>query len=150
MKVNTYIDDAIRNHTWRRAGVSATMIVAFSLGMHDRAVGADGVASSAPQDLMTVQELYESCTASQHSYTTLSLLSKCRGYINGVADMMVLVGTEGDATMRKYFGICPRDTITRGSLIQAFKNWAEKHPEMWGKPNLLGVMMALHETWECN
>lgn len=150
MKVNAHTDDSLRNHTWRDVCVFAAMIVVFSFGMHERAEGADGTSSSVSQDFTTVQELYESCTASQHSYTTLSLLSKCRGYINGVADMMVLFGTEGDATTRKYFGMCPKDIVTQGAVIQVFKNWAEKHPEMWGKPSLLGVMMALNEAWQCN
>ena len=38
---------------------------------------------------------------------------------------------------------------TSGAAIQAFKSWAEKHPEKSNEAMLTGVTLAIHETWPC-
>lgn len=149
MKANAHIDDSMRNHTWCDVGVFAAVMVVLSFGIGARAEGADGAASAGSQVFTTVQELYNNCIASQLSYTTVSSLSNCRGYIGGVVEMMMVIGAAPDAAQR-IFGMCPKDAVTQGAVTQVFKNWAEKHPEMWSKPRVLGVMTALQEAWPCN
>jgi len=39
--------------------------------------------------------------------------------------------------------------VTRPAMVQAFKNFAEKHPESWGMEAVTGVAMALRTTWLC-
>jgi hypothetical protein len=34
-------------------------------------------------------------------------------------------------------------------MVQAFLNWAEKHPEAWSYNQIRGVILALGETWPC-
>lgn len=38
---------------------------------------------------------------------------------------------------------------SNGAALEAFINWAEKHPEKWAWKMQLGVNLALHETWLC-
>jgi hypothetical protein len=50
--------------------------------------------------------------------------------------------------VRGAFGQCS-EGATYGAARQAFVNWAEKHPEQWSKPMIVGVIEALNETWPC-
>jgi hypothetical protein len=78
----------------------------------------------------------------------------CIGYIRGVAEVMMsldmrsvpTLGEETKVTFSKV-AICGR--IQVGAGVQAFKNWAEKHPEKWSTSQTYGVMTALHELWPC-
>jgi hypothetical protein len=38
---------------------------------------------------------------------------------------------------------------TDQTAVQAFKTWAEKHPEHRGVEGRFGVMVAISETWPC-
>lgn len=40
--------------------------------------------------------------------------------------------------------------VTNGALVQTFKNWAEKNPQEWHRPSLLGVLSALSEAFPCS
>jgi hypothetical protein len=51
------------------------------------------------------------------------------------------------------FALCsePKGTVPTGrEMIQAFVNWAEKHPESWSQRNIYGVALALRESWPCS
>jgi len=67
----------------------------------------------------------------------------CIGYVSGIGTLMLMNGSLTD------FGICSAGTIPCGAMEQAFRNWAEKHPEKWGAEAHMGVMLALRETWPC-
>ena len=45
------------------------------------------------------------------------------------------------------FSIC--DAPPHGAMVQAFTDWAEKNPQEWKNPAILGVMTAPRETWPC-
>lgn len=36
-----------------------------------------------------------------------------------------------------------------GARAQVFRNWAQKHPELWQEPGAAGAMIALQEAWPC-
>lgn len=85
----------------------------------------------------TIQSMYENCT------DTEGKMALCDGYISGVGDMM-------DANGKLHapgFSMCGSPSY--GAMIQAFKNWAPQHPELWSKPQLFGVAAALMVTWPC-
>ena len=91
----------------------------------------------------TVQGLLQQCKAlsdpqTQNGYGALY----CLGYVTGAADVLLTLGLSGTA------GICGK--ISYEAAVQAFVNWATAHPERWTNDRLLGVTVALRETWPCN
>jgi hypothetical protein len=44
----------------------------------------------------------------------------------------------------------PVNGYTMGAVIQAFLNWADKHPEKWARPRIFGATAAMRETWPCD
>ena len=44
---------------------------------------------------------------------------------------------------------CFNSTVTTGAMVQAFKNWAQKHPADWSTLAHDGVFDAIKETWPC-
>jgi Rap1a immunity proteins len=119
----------------------AVVLAICALAIDSRACIADSV-----PDVGTVQGLFELCTAEVSGRRIA-----CDGYVSGVEETMIMLGaTEDSSAQRKYFGMCPTDVVSPGAAVQAFKNWTEKHPEMWSKPRFLGVGMALREAWPCS
>jgi hypothetical protein len=91
----------------------------------------------------TVQFLYETCKTEMAA----SSPRFCLGYILGVGQLMAVNAEFGDN-----FALCsvPRGVApSGGAMIQAFLQWAEKHPESFGQRNLLGLALALRESWPC-
>lgn len=91
----------------------------------------------------TVQFLYETCKTEMAA----NMPRFCLGYILGVGQLMAMNAEFGDN-----FALCavPKGVPPSGAaMIQAFLNWAEKHPESLTQRNLLGVALALRETWPC-
>lgn len=91
----------------------------------------------------SVQFLYQACRADLAS----ALGRYCLGYAEGAGQMMVINGHQGYE-----MGLCPPATIgvpSGGALVQAFLNWAEKHPEMWSESALVGFAVAMSTTWSC-
>ena len=71
----------------------------------------------------------------------------CLGYISGIGDTMQVVGVEALSDKTRDFAMCG---IARyNAMVQAFVNWAEKHPKRWEEPRRFGVMAALKELWPC-
>jgi hypothetical protein len=100
--------------------------------------------SAAPQ-CRTVQDMYEACTAPPAS-TDAAI---CTGYVSGVGDAMQFIGVKANqhSELRDY-AICEQPSY--GAMVQAFKNWADKHPQQWGANKIVGVMLALQENWGCH
>lgn len=81
-------------------------------------------------------------TSANHAY--------CVGYIEGVSNMMVLVGTDAQGAFRKNVGMCyPDPPPSVSAVVQAFINWAERNPKHWADLNVIGVVVALSQTWPC-
>jgi hypothetical protein len=111
------------------------------------ALAALALVSSAPIQAApnpgTVQFLYETCRAE----IAANMPRFCLGYILGVGQLMAVNAEFGDN-----FALCsvPKGVPpSGGAMIQAFLNWAEKHPESWTQRNLFGLALALRESWPC-
>jgi len=98
-----------------------------------------------PANFDTVQDLYEACTSEDGGLRTV-----CAAYIAGIASLMGPIGsTRNVGLATRAYGVCSKSTISLGAFVQAFKNWATKHPEMWSHPMVLGVLVSLRGTWPC-
>jgi Rap1a immunity proteins len=138
MKFSPRSNDSV-HRTWRAPGAFILIMGVAVLGLNNRAEAVD---------MDTVQALYGWCNDDREK-------DICLGYISGVYDTMRLVGaastTEfpGSIAVRNAMGLCPNNSTTYGAAMQVFKNWAERHPEMWSESRGFGVMLALHEAWPC-
>ena len=93
-----------------------------------------------------VQDLYLDCRAPERS----PKWALCIAYISGVGNMMQLVGSTQLAHPNEWYaplGIC--GDPSNGAMMQAFINWAEKNPQEWSTPRIIGVPNALISTWPC-
>jgi hypothetical protein len=97
----------------------------------------------------TIQGLQVQCKASTDSPDLLF----CAGFISGIGDLMRVNGAvinpfrkEADAPIRDE-RMCGQPSY--GAQMQAFVNWAEKHPQLWNMPRAFGVISALSESWPC-
>jgi hypothetical protein len=103
-----------------------------------------GAPTQAAPDPSSVQFLYQTCKDEMAANTPRF----CLGYILGVGQLMVMNAEFGDN-----FAICavPKGGIPPArAMIQAFMTWAEKHPESWSQRTLMGVALALKESWPCS
>jgi hypothetical protein len=101
-------------------------------------------AAPSAQDPTTVEFLYKACKTE----VAANLPRFCLGYVLGVGQLMAV-----NAEFGSNFAMCavPKgQTPAGGAMIQAFLNWAEKHPESWSQRHLYGVALALRETWPCS
>jgi hypothetical protein len=80
-----------------------------------------------------VQELYRWCKEPRSSPNHLY----CLGYLGGVGDTLWMTG------------VCGGDFPSRDAMVQAFVNWAEKHPEKWGIHAGEGAILTFGEAWAC-
>jgi hypothetical protein len=101
----------------------------------------DLTALQAKEQAVTIQFLYEGCTAADPQRQMF-----CSGFISAMFEHMWLLGG-GDST--RAFGICVDTPVTSGAAKQTFKNWAQKHPEKWSLDRLYGVILALQEAYPC-
>ena len=100
--------------------------------------------SLAEESPMTVQWLLDQCAVPQKQLL-------CMGYISGVASVMALNST-ARASLNdriKDFSLCSASQPTNSALMQAFINWAHRHPERSSIPSQAGVAIALSEVWPC-
>lgn len=98
------------------------------------------------EDLTNTEHLLKWCkqpeASANHAY--------CVGFIQGVGNMMTMVGASAQGDLRVRWGMCyPDPAPTTNAEIQAFINWAEKWPKYWGELNLTTVVVALSQTWPC-
>jgi hypothetical protein len=92
---------------------------------------------------LTIQGLYDDCK----NYSSVQS-SFCLGYISGIGDAMHFIeGFRKKMPDVESFAMCGAPSY--GAMVQAFINWAEKHPEDWMRSRVYGVMLALGQTWPC-
>jgi hypothetical protein len=97
-------------------------------------------------DTSTVHGLYKACTDPPPG----ALQLYCIGYIGGVADMMMVAKADANKTHSPSgLAYCSEAPITREQTIQAFKNFHDQHPEYWNLQSIVGIMVALQQTWPC-
>lgn len=123
------------------------MIAVVGTALASTSVAADNgsldiAALQAKDPSTSIESLYEQCNE-----TDLYKQTFCAAYIAGVAEILGRVGL--DKSARPLSGICWKGDVSYSAMVQAFKNWAQKHPEAWGMPRYGGVMWALKETWPC-
>lgn len=70
----------------------------------------------------------------------------CVGYVSAVWDVLTVTRAD-DVQVNKEFAVCGK--VKYRAMVQAFVNWAEKHPDQWEEPRSLGVAKALTELWPC-
>jgi hypothetical protein len=93
---------------------------------------------------LNIQELYSQCKGKLGSADSLF----CIGFISGIGDLMLVNGLGVKPfDNAKYESSCGRPSY--GAQVQAFVNWAEKHPDLWDGPRAIGVVEALRESWPC-
>lgn len=105
--------------------------------------------AKAEERTQTVQALYDDCTSSN-----LVRQDFCNGVAHGVGTVMTMLSRDADKAQTAEdrqlilrYAACGYWTV--GAAVQAFKNWAAKHPERWSDSGQVGVMIAIHETWPC-
>jgi ABC-type sugar transport system substrate-binding protein len=96
----------------------------------------------------TVQQVYQDCKDPGNQLL-------CVGVISGVTSMMRLIASlsnraETAEDRQLMLGLAACGDWTDTTAVQAFKNWAEKHPEHSDLDGRFGVMVAMTETWPCN
>ena len=98
----------------------------------------------------TVQKLLTDCNAPSgspgHAF--------CTGFVSGVGGVMSINSygishfkSPQDSASVRALSTCGEATF--GAEVQAFMNWAPKHPERWSEDAIIGVMRALRDTWPC-
>jgi hypothetical protein len=107
-----------------RATLAASLLVSHSV-----------TANPSP---LTVQDLLGLCQRNN---------TMCVGYIAGVSDALTMVSSIPNHNA--LVSVCPEAGVTYGAARQAFINWATRHPEHWPEGLLVGVTLALQETWQC-
>jgi hypothetical protein len=108
-----------------------------------------GVVDDSKDPDLSVKVLFEVCKGSSDTFATEGR-ALCLGYISGVVDMMSVTAHHAPAgAFRQQFGVCPEGSAKHRAAVQAFQNWAEKHPEAGAKPNWYGVTQALSKLWPC-
>jgi hypothetical protein len=104
------------------------------------------ICAKAEDKSITVEWLYSACQAPKDSKHQIY----CVAYVRGIVDTLLLNGEmlKADKAHRTEMAfIC---TVVNAAALQAFKNWAEKHPEAWSQSMIAGVVVALRDLWGCN
>jgi hypothetical protein len=102
-------------------------------------------------DRHDIQQLLHDCTDEEAPENIL----RCLGFIAGISDMMEMNGylrSQSEAAneiLAPYSTCAGKPRPAHGAELQAFTNWARKHPADWDGPEAAGVMVALRETWPC-
>jgi hypothetical protein len=103
----------------------------------------------ADEPKLNVQELYSQCMAPKDSTAAIF----CLGFVSGIGDFMQLNGAERKMVSDAQWSVLSNEALcglpTYGAQVQAFVNWAEKHPEEWGTSRVIGVVIAFRESWPC-
>ena len=104
-----------------------------------------------PTRVMKVQELYQWCKSSDDSnkIACKSLIIGAAGQIGFINTIAFMARDPSDRELLYAFGACGGPS-TAAAGVQAFTNWAEKHPERWADEFSAGINVALHEAWPCD
>jgi Rap1a immunity proteins len=71
----------------------------------------------------------------------------CSAYITAIVESLTAVGKE---PLTHQYGICPSGSISTVATVQAFNNWAQRHPKQGSLMRYSGVAWALQERWPCH
>jgi hypothetical protein len=100
----------------------------------------------------SVLTLYQWCKAKPSSYE----FGLCLGFVSGVGDQMRLnsllahdLWSVEDRKRLSKMGSC-HGAISSRAMVKAFTDWTEKHPDLWNRQSVIGVTMALRDTWPCS
>jgi hypothetical protein len=96
-----------------------------------------------------IQDLLQDC----RGYNGPSGKSFCLGYMMGAAGPLSRMHSLQTDTIVKdgvdiFVSACTEGATT-AALMQAFINWAEKHPQYWKYSAGSGATLALQATWPC-
>ena len=93
------------------------------------------------------QQLLQKCTAAPGAGDRWY----CYGRVTAVFEMMGIVGIAAKQldSMRPW-QVCVDPTPSNGAVVQVFVNWANKHPEKWDLPDVVGIVAAMRGTWPCS
>jgi hypothetical protein len=136
----------------RRSCPAAVAIIALALAFFSPI-------SSAARDAATeVQDLYRLCLSPSWEFEDAT----CKAFVSGVAEQMNFSGRtatlprkrggpadERDRELLSTLSACIPTDASPAKMVEAFIDWAEKHPERWTAPRQTGVMQALNQTWPC-
>jgi Rap1a immunity proteins len=80
----------------------------------------------------------------------------CLEFVSGVARQLFTnrlalkdIKTSRDLIMMSIPSACPTSFVSNGAMVQAFSEWAKRHPEEWRATAQIGVMQAVRDTWPC-
>jgi hypothetical protein len=90
----------------------------------------------------TAHELYGSCIGEVRNEMY------CLGFLRGVADTLKLQDAMGMANPN-WTWCFEEESVSNAQILQAFKNWHAKHPELWNDPAPVAVTLALRDAWPC-
>jgi hypothetical protein len=110
--------------------------------------------ANAMESANTVRMLHDECNVDDKDDDISRVM--CLEYVGAIGDQMYLIGEarsryqgqEGRQVLRA-FSVCGEPAPTYKAMVQAFTDWAERHPERWSSPGAWGVMQALQEAWPC-
>jgi len=109
-------------------------------------------AASEETKWINVQDLYKQCDARQGSFDEIF----CLEFVSGVARQLFTnrlalkdIKTSRDLIMMSIPSACPTSFVSNGAMVQAFSEWAKRHPEEWSATAQIGVMQAVRDTWPC-
>jgi len=101
-----------------------------------------GPAYAQVPELETVQDFVAECT-SKKIYNVY-----CLGLVNGVAGVLVFIGSFTDP-VRKTIGMCIPSFTSNAQMRQIVLNWAKNNPKYWQQKVEIGVILALSKAFPC-
>ena len=127
-----------------RALAGLTLVAAMAACLPSDPVRAAGEEGS-------VLTLYQWCKAKPSSFE----FALCLGFVAGVGDQMRLnallahdLWSVEDRKRLSKMASC-HESIGSRAMVKAFTDWTEKHPDQWNRQSVVGVTMALRDTWPC-
>lgn len=96
----------------------------------------------------TVEALLHGCEAAREGQEGYGS-AYCHGVINGVAAVMRMNCMSMEDGAEPWLSLSMGEIPSVAAAQQAFINWAIRHPEKWGVPDISGASLALHETFPC-
>jgi hypothetical protein len=90
----------------------------------------------------SIRRLHSMCSSADTSE-----MLYCSAYITAIVESLTAVGKE---PLTHQYGICPVGPISTAATVQAFNNWARRHPKQGSLMRYSGVAWALQERWPCH
>jgi hypothetical protein len=142
-----------------RYAVAVMMLTPMRIGVCATTVALLSVSSSFAQ-VSTIGDAMGRCT-NAHRQGNINLnsgqeaynIGTCVGVAKGVAWVMMSncnIFRQGTGTYELGGGLRAAPPIGGGAAWQAFKSWAEDHPELWSESFSFGMIQALNENMPCD